>query len=199
MATSRSRPRPLSGASGAVSSPAPSRMPSSTDKIASSAVRRGVQPSTSRALSTFISGIARASSSRPGAAGASRRCQPAVTAALASGPETGTTRAPSSSASVCGSSTGSAARLKAPLTGVVTASRNASAASSACSTWSLSPGTSGTNGIRPALTSRRGRKGPANSLRCSLAAARWKMNPGRMRTTRMPGLSFSNTSSTRST
>ena len=46
---------------------------------------------------------------------------------------------------------------------------------------------SGTNGISPGRSSARGRNGPANSRRISVAACALKISPGRIRTTRSAG------------
>ena len=153
--------------------------------------RRGIQPSSvAGPCSCPSAGTARAMSSQPG----SRRLQPqlprqrrqrAQQPARGAAPAARRGAAPSSS----GSSTGSAAMLKAPRTSLQRrrAGRRRRRRrrgrpghrSRVDARHDAAPGSR--------RTSERGRNGPANSRRISLAASRWKISPGRRRTNRVSG------------
>ena len=99
-------------------------------------------------------------STQPGSVGCRCSRQVTSTAVRTTDSGSGNVLAPSRRASVGGSSTGSAAMLKAPVTGLVIASTYADAMSSACTPWIASSGTSGSSGSRLRRTSDCGTNGP---------------------------------------
>ena len=155
--------------------------------------------SSSRAREVSITGTASAMSSQPGSDGCRRSLK--VTSAAARTMRAGSLirRACIRALSSAGPMTGSAARLNAPRASPVRASRYAVPTSRECTAWKTRRSTSGTSGTSSGRISEPGRNGPAKSRRISEAASREKIRPGRKRTTRTPGFSFSNRSRSLST
>ena len=144
-------------------------------------------------------GVWRPISSHPRSVGCRCRRHDSSAAARATLAGTGTVVAPIASAIIRRSRTGSDATLNAPLTGCAIARWNALATSSVWVTWKRSPAIVGSTGTRPGRSSVRGTSRPRKNRVASAAWLRFKINDGRIRTTRISGRALSSTSSIVST
>ena len=165
--------------------PVPERSPSKNSRSTSLGVCSGTHSKSVRAREQSIVGTPITVSNRPGVAGMACACHAVLMPERISRSGMSISRAPSNSAISSIEIGGSAARLNAPCCSPSAAVTYALATSDAWRTWIVSPRNRGSTGIHGLPTREPGRNGPANSRRCEDADRFWKMNPGRMRTTRV--------------